>query len=49
MADLTLDREMLRGTLSGESSEAGTDARTGSRDVRRLGGFDPQGVWGPEV
>lgn len=34
---------------SGESSEAGTVARTGSWDVRRLGGLDPQGVWGPEV
>ena len=41
-ADLTLDREMLRGALSGESSEAGTDARTGSRDVCRLGSLDPQ-------
>ena len=40
VADLTLDREMLRGALSGESSEAGTDARTGSRDVCRLGSLD---------
>ena len=34
---------------SRESSEAGTVARTGSWDVRRLGSLDPQGVWGPEV
>lgn len=34
---------------SRESSGAGTVARTGSWDVRRLGSLDPQGVWGPEV
>lgn len=34
--------------LSGESSEAGTDARTGCWDVPRLSRRDPQGVWGPE-
>ena len=33
VADLTLDREMLRGTLSNESSEAGSKARARLRDV----------------
>ena len=49
VADLTLDREMLRGTSSAESSEACSDARAGSLDVHRLGRIDPGGLWGPSV
>ena len=45
VADLTLDRE----TLSGERSEAWSHARTGSRDVQRMGGVDPDGLWGHRV
>ncbi len=37
------------GTSSGESSEAWSSARAGSRDVQRLGGTDPKGLWGHEV
>lgn len=33
-------------TSFGESFEAWSDARTGSRDVQRLGGVDPTGLWG---
>jgi transposase-like protein len=48
VADLTLDREMLQDVIR-RSSEAWPDARTGSRDVHRLGRIDPRGLWGPSV
>ena len=44
MADLTLDREILQDQI-GEKSEAWSGARRGSRDVQRLGGVDPDGLW----
>ena len=55
VADLTLDREMLQDVFRrtegprSESSEAWLHARTGSRDVQRLGGINPTGLWGRRV
>ena len=55
VADLTLDREMLRDVIRrtegprSERSEAWSHARTGSRNVQRLGGVNPDGLWGHRV
>lgn len=55
VADLTLDREMLQDVIRrtegprSESFEAWSDARTCSRDVQRLGGVNPTGLWGHRV
>ena len=45
----TIRGMVCRPARSGESSEAWSSARAGSRDVQRLGSFDPNGLWGPEV
>lgn len=47
VADLSLDREMPRGTSSTEGSEACPDARAGGRDLPGVGGVGPQGLWSP--
>jgi putative transposase len=55
VADLTLDREMLQDVIRrtegprSERSEAWSFARTCSRDVQRLGSFDPGGLRGHDV
>ena len=49
VADLTLDREMLRGTSSAESSEACPDTAIGGWDAGGRGRVDPPGMWGPAL
>ena len=55
VADLTLDREVLQDVIRrtegprSKSSEAWSHARAGSRDVQRLGGVDPAGLWGRRI
>ena len=46
VADLTLDREMLRGKSSAESCKACSEARDGEGHVPGLGDFDPACLWG---
>jgi len=48
VADLTLDREMLQDVIR-RKPEAWLHARTGSRDVQRLGGINPTGLWGHRI
>lgn len=47
VADLSLDKEMLRGTSSAESFEACPEARAGGRDLPGVGRVDPEGLRRP--
>ena len=54
VADLTPDREMLqdvirRKLVRGDGLSPWSHARTCSRDVQRLGGVDPDGLWGHRI